>query len=204
MPRTATKTVYQFDELTDSAKEKARDWFREGALDYEWWDFVLEDAKRIFGLCGFTIENIYFRGFWNQGDGACFEGSWRSRDVKPGKVKEEAPQDEKLHQIAAGIEDIAARYPGAWFKVVHRGHYSHEYATEFEFEFLDAEGNEHLVAPGLDDTKEELGWLARQAMRWIYKQLNDEHDYRMADEQVDESIRANEYEFTEDGARYRY
>lgn len=44
---TTTKTVYKFDELSDSAKEKARDWYRGGSLDYEWWDGVYEDAERV-------------------------------------------------------------------------------------------------------------------------------------------------------------
>ena len=35
MPTEKTVLIYQFDELSAKAKEKARDWFREGALDYE-------------------------------------------------------------------------------------------------------------------------------------------------------------------------
>jgi hypothetical protein len=38
-------------------------------------------------------------------------------------------------------------------------------------------------------------------MRWIYRQLEREYDYQNADAQVDENIRANEYEFYEDGKR---
>lgn len=34
---------------------------------------------------------------------------------------------------------------------------------------------------------------------WIYRQLETEYDYQNSDEQVDESIIANEYEFTEEG-----
>jgi hypothetical protein len=36
-------------------------------------------------------------------------------------------------------------------------------------------------------------------MRWIYRQLEREYEWLMSDEQVDESIRINEYEFTEEG-----
>lgn len=39
--------VYTFDELSDDTKEKARDWYRQGAMDYEWWDFVEEDGNGI-------------------------------------------------------------------------------------------------------------------------------------------------------------
>ena len=44
----------------------------------------------------------------------------------------------------------------------------------------------------------------RDFNRWIYTSLRDEYEYLTADEQVDESIRENEYEFTEDGNRYIY
>lgn len=53
MTEVVTK-VYTFDELSDRAKERAREWYREGALDYEWWEFVCEDSKEI----GFEIEEF--------------------------------------------------------------------------------------------------------------------------------------------------
>ncbi len=46
MPKQKITTVYQFDELNDEAKEKAREWYRSGALDYEWWESTYEDAAR--------------------------------------------------------------------------------------------------------------------------------------------------------------
>lgn len=51
---TTQKTLYQFDELSDAAKEKARDWYREGVFDYDWWDFFYEDAENI----GLKIEGF--------------------------------------------------------------------------------------------------------------------------------------------------
>ena len=39
--KTVETNVFTFDELTDRAKEKARAWYREGALDYEWYDSIL-------------------------------------------------------------------------------------------------------------------------------------------------------------------
>ena len=46
--RTATVELYQFNELSDEAKERAREWWREN-LDYPWWS----DAKAsILEFCG--------------------------------------------------------------------------------------------------------------------------------------------------------
>lgn len=44
---TIVRTLYQFDELSEQAKEKAREWYREGALDYEWYDCIYDDAARV-------------------------------------------------------------------------------------------------------------------------------------------------------------
>lgn len=45
--REVTVKLYEYSELSDKAKEKARDWYLEHALEYEWWDVVYEDAENI-------------------------------------------------------------------------------------------------------------------------------------------------------------
>lgn len=45
--RTKTIQLYQFTELDDTAKERARQWYREGALDYDWWEYLYDDAKGV-------------------------------------------------------------------------------------------------------------------------------------------------------------
>ena len=39
--------VYEFVELSEEAKEKAREWYRDGALYYNWWDCTFDDAERV-------------------------------------------------------------------------------------------------------------------------------------------------------------
>ena len=114
--RDITTTVYQYHELSDEAKEKARDWFREvSAGDDFFSESVFEDAATIADLMGLDIRQthvkrgdgsshwnpvIYWSGFCSQGDGACFEGSYR---YKPGSVKavtDYAPLDDELQRIA--------------------------------------------------------------------------------------------------------
>lgn len=47
MSRTKQITLYSFSELSESAKERARDRYRQHYLDYEWWESTYEDAARI-------------------------------------------------------------------------------------------------------------------------------------------------------------
>ncbi len=137
-------TVYQFDELNEEAKAKARNWYREGALDYPWWEFVYDDFQAVCELLGVTLRtssvrlmgggtrqkpNIYFRGFWSQGDGACFEGTYRYRRASASAIRAYAPFDKELHQIARTLAEIQRRnFYQLEANILHRGRYYHEYS----------------------------------------------------------------------------
>lgn len=215
--RIKEQTVYNFDELSDDAKEQARQWFREGALDYDWYNFIYDDAATIAEGLGLDLRQkpvtlmsgktrydpcIYFSGFCSQGDGACFEGTFRPKADAVATVTSHAPQDEKLAGIAADVAEVHRLTKGLLVAVIsHRSNYYHEHTMQFEFEYPD----EDPEMPLPDDVKEIAEEQAAEAMRafarWIYRSLEAEHDYQLADEQVDDSIRANEYEFTEAGKR---
>jgi hypothetical protein len=192
MPRQRCTTVYKFDELSDEAKEQARAWYRGHALDYQWYDGTFDDAQECLKLAGFKVERIFFSGFSSQGDGACFEGTWCAESAQPVKaMKQHAPKDKRLHAIAAAARDIAKQDGTAYARIKHRGHYYHEYETAFDFD---------TEKPGDNDTVDAaIVEVARDAMRWIYRRLEEQHDWLLADEQVDENIRINGHEFLESG-----
>lgn len=188
--QTMTIETYKYDELSDDAKEKAREWFSKGALDYDWWEYIYDDAKECLGMLGFEIDDIQFSGFWSQGDGACFTGSWSASNVHSGKLREHAPQDQELGRIGSALRKIARGSKNGSATLTHTGRYSHEHSVN-----IDA-GELRTMAQ-----EEEFGDLARDAMKWIYGRLQAEYEYQMADEQIAENIRANEYDFTASGSR---
>ena len=59
MPETREVTVYQFDELSDRAKEKAREWYRGGQPDHDWWNSIYDDALRMAEILGIEIDYRY-------------------------------------------------------------------------------------------------------------------------------------------------
>jgi len=195
--KTLTYNAFTFDELSDKAKEKAREWYRDGvAFDLN--EFTQDYAKTQFGFCGFDITNIYYSGFWSQGDGACFEGTWRARDVKAAELKANCPLDEELHRIADECARIAGLFPHAYLKVEHRGFYYHRYCTDFTLSIVD-ENEDEIDTQDANNAAAALIQVSRDAMLWIYHQLEKEYDYRSANEQVDDGIRCNGYLFTETG-----
>ena len=211
MPKQKITLVYQFDELSGKAKERAREWYRQGNCEDSFWsETVIDDAAEIATMLGIDLcQTAIFSGFWSQGDGACFEGTWHAKDVQADKLKAYAPQDKELHRIVDGLAELAKEYPDGYFSVKHRGHYSHSECTSFDVE-LPNEKEEELdygspewktLQVKLGEDEDTLIQLARDFMDWIYKQLEKEWDYQNSDEQVDEAIKANEYEFLENGQR---
>lgn len=204
--KTIQTQVFNYSELSDAAKAKARDWFREyDAGDTFGADCVIDNAKETFAICGISIDRVYYSGFWSQGDGACFEGTWRARDVKPGGIAAHMPADEELKRIASVFEEIAKEFPDASFSVEHSGYYYHEHYADFSFSFPDNDDGTDWPENKRDEyTKkcEQLEENAKDAMRWIYNALEEDYDWRNSDEQVAETIEANEYTFTAEGKQF--
>jgi hypothetical protein len=192
MPQAKLVYTYTFDELNESAKENARQWYREAFASDEWWDFI---AIATWGkLIGIDIENVYFSGFASQGDGACFTGHYEYAKGATKAIRDYAGTDEALHAIADGLQAIQRRnFYQLSASVSHRGHYSHENCTDIDVSDCRT-GNDTD-----SDTEETVKDLLRDFMRWAYRQLESEYDYLNSDESVDESILCNGYRFTESG-----
>lgn len=51
------KTIYEYHELSDKSKEKARDWYRGDGEDFEFdVEWVYEDASTVAKLMGIDLE----------------------------------------------------------------------------------------------------------------------------------------------------
>lgn len=184
---TVTKTVCTFEELSPEHQEKALEYYRDcDTSDSFWYECVIDDAKGIAALMGIDIDHVYFRGFWSQGDGACFVGSFSYQAGMVKAVKEHAPQDKELHAIAKQIQELhRMAFYSASGKVSHYGHYYHERSMSVD-----------VVCDQGRVREEEWKDTFADVARWIYKRLEADYDYLNSDTQVREGIIANEIEFT--------
>lgn len=69
---------FKFDQLDDHAKEKAREWMRQGHYEDPdtWWaDHIIDEWKEELDKMGFPDADISWSGFSSQGDGASFTSS---------------------------------------------------------------------------------------------------------------------------------
>ena len=213
MPKIIKTTVYRLDELSDTAKEKARAWYREGGFDYDWFDFVYDDFERICDILGIDLKTvpvrlygggtrqktcIWFSGFWRQGDGACFEGRYSYMKGAPRKIRDYAPQDTELHRIADSLQAVQHRnFYQLSANACHRGHYYHEYCMA-----ISVERDSPIYQDMTTDAETAVAEGLRDMARWLYRQLEEEYNFLTSDMVVDEAIIANEYTFTETGHRF--
>ncbi len=216
MPRTLETTVYQFSELSESAKEKARDWMREHEQqDFEPEMEAYETAARLLGidlmvgktrksrknpneLIHYQANTILYSGFSSQGDGASFTGTYTFKPGLTEVVRGEFPKDTELHAIADALQVFQCRmvYDGnrEWEGKITQndGRYCHKYTMSAEV--YDAEGEEMDAKLSKAFTE-----IMRDFAQWIYDGLEADYDWRLSDEAIDETIEANDYEFTEEG-----
>ena len=214
--RTMQVQVYQFSELSESAKETAREWWREAeAHDFtvEWEHY--ETAAKLLGIDlteqrtnkrtgkAYTANTIQYSGFSSQGDGASFFGSFTFAPGCCGTIRAVFPKDTVLHGIADKLTALnnrirllhGGKLAGTITIGSHSGSYCHEYT-------MDATATNAVDGEELDlKISDEFRDLMRDFARWIYKGLEEDYEYRMSDEAVDESIQANQYVFDEDGDR---
>jgi hypothetical protein len=146
---TTTRTLYKYDELpTDTAKERAREWFNAGQFDYDWWDFVYKDAANI----GLKIDAF-----------DCYRGniSGELQDTVNGIVA----RIRKEHGKSCGTYKLAL--------TIDRRKRNDDEDTLHEFRYA--------------------------LLKEYLTMLRSEIEYMESTEQIEDNIRANEYEFTENG-----
>ncbi|MEI4507372.1 antitoxin of toxin-antitoxin stability system [Sphingopyxis sp. CCNWLW253] len=202
MPAIIETTVFQIDELSDAAKERARGWYREAGFAYDWYDFVYDDFERVCEIMGIELHTvpvrlvgggsrrkpcIWFSGFWSQGDGACFEGDYRYGKGASPAIRRFAPRDVELHRIADALGAIQRRnFYQLSARITHRGRYHHENSMA-----ISVERDSPVVQDMTADAEEDVSEALRDLARWLYGRLDDEFEHLTSDDAVDEMIRVN-------------
>lgn len=225
--RTIQTNVYTYDELSDEAKEKARDWYRQGSADDTFWaETPVDEFLEIGGALGFTFapanpnrqprkprDAVYYEGFSHQGSGASFDASWSARELNADKVRaimadrpatfeRDGKQctdklNAQLQPILAGFLDLVTAEPESSASVC-ASHRYHSLAVEYYPGDLPNDESDRDNMAAREDTFKSL---CEDFASWLYRVLETEYEYQNSDECVAETIIANEYEFTADGER---
>jgi hypothetical protein len=211
--------VFKYDELSDSAKQKARDWYIEG-MDYEWWEGTYEMAKEDGKEKGFYIDKIFFSGFCSQGDGASWTGFVDVRQWLEENCADSIGVSAWCQLIQ---EDIVTKNIQV---TANNAHYCHEstmsfvdvedstdeYHDQFEmvspsiFKGMSVANLFDIIATdpachykGVDDITTAIVKSGKDYAIDIYHRLREEYDYLCSEEMMIDHFEANDYHFTNEG-----
>lgn len=193
--RTVRTKVYTFNELTQDAQKKAIERFADINTDTEWYQCTIEDFK---SSSFFDIDNVFFSGFYSQGDGAMFEYSGINKKFIDSIID--------TLSISTWKKSILKKCVSIYATGKHRGRYYHEKScshnisiecTENAYPNIECLINLYSseIENGIIDKYEEL-------CIHLYKTLEKEYNFLTSEEAIKESIIANGYEFTKNGEQF--
>lgn len=175
----------KYDELPEDARDKAVEAMYDLNVDYDWWQYTVEDIlnewSKKYGIC-FELGSL------------CFDLG-RSRQLYFGRGKIWIEKPYKLAYQATGNRGYALL---AAKGVLELGFETHYYGGGDGRTVLDVTDYRSADSPDLPVDFDN--WF-RDLCRGFFKRLNDEYNYLTSREAIEQSIRANEYDFFEDGRR---
>jgi hypothetical protein len=152
--------LYAFDELSDEAKERAREWWRDG-FDYPWWSESHESIRAFLDHFGVEMRD------WSMGE--------RGRDYIKTNANKGHFRGRKLRDYSRDFMPTGYYLDSALWGTFH---------DEWEA------------------TSDPM-YAFQQALESALGAIASDVEYQFTDEAVDECLRINDYQFTEDGRLYR-
>ena len=218
MSRIIEKTVYQYDELSEDAKQTAREWYANG-LDYDWWTDTYEDLGTTASIVGIAVDkrkvklmgggtredydfsfdlgyrnSFHFTGYYS------YDKGWKEL-AKKEYGKDVFTRDTKEDKTAAFLQE--------WDKLQHSIQRPAFYGLSCKISSCSWNNGmsldcRHITTTGYenyatDAQEKDLEELIELFQVYALSMLNAEWDYLNSDEAIEESIRANDYEFDECG-----
>lgn len=174
--KTIELKIYKFDELSEEAKQKAIERLYDVNVDYEWWEFTYDDAEEIgLKITGFDV------GRGNYCNGEFIKSAHEVADLIIANHGEECETTKTAIEFMKERDALVCKYSdGKNIEVV-------------------AEENEYDFDCDCDELEEEFLNSILEDYRVI---LRNEYEYQTSEEAIIETIRANDYDFYENGKMY--
>lgn len=207
-----TQTTYKFDELSDKAKDKVRDWLCQD-IDLS---YVVDDHKEKGAELGFRLDDVQYRVSYSQGDGASWTGvvdipafAARVPDSDPNyaaymvliELLREGWVDDTVaitrasyfynHSGTMGVEEIHATGFHDEQSAIHEGILQGASVLEL---FENVVTEDFLETVQVDILKE-----AQSFADDLYRALVEAYEWETSDEHIAECADINEWLFDENG-----
>ena len=193
--RTEQISIYQFSELSETAKQKVLEKRRYWNVQENWWESVFDWFKDTYP----QYENckISFSGFSSQGDSASFtfrlDSAYFEKWVEGLKI----PEYKKA---------ILVYYMPTFYGERNTSCYSHKFTVTTDLDFTYHGG----LYTNIDEFRREMYDEFLEVLQSevyahceeLYRTLESDYDYLTSDECIIEEIEGNGYEFYENGETY--
>lgn len=211
--RQETVNVYQFSELSEEAKDRAINSFRE-SMDWSYESEVItEDFEYELGKLGLPTDDIEWRLSHSQGDGVAFYGN-----VDMGVVARRLLEGESL-KLYKLIEAHDLTISAKLYRNSYGTFYSHyntmnvemdtddihtivEDIYDIESDSEDFQEKYEIVENLISELEEIISDDIKDVSMELERRGYDAIDYYNSDEAISETIIANGYEYTVDGKMY--
>ena len=209
--KTITIQVYSFEELSAEAQQKAIERYSELNLGHGWWQLCYEQVVEIAAAIGIEIEpnNIWFSGFYGQGDGASFSGKYSYKEDAIASLQEIGCSDLHYRDIYHIVNQLIVEQ-SAWKEQLSKLDLDdREYMNVEEDVTAIIESRESTLIDVKVEGDELIGFnesgvvkCMKDFCKWIYRLLESEYEHRASEEQIKDTIIANEYLFFPSGKMY--
>lgn len=194
--------TYKLSELTDDARAKALETLYDINVDYDWWEFSLEDIANwtleTYGI-EFEAEHVCFdldRGSQFYVD-AKHDGSSHVARIWVKDYKKLGQVLRKSYQVKqASINKLVNETASITIECKHYGGGDGtNYADLNDYDNLLSDGEYQKIEDGVNDILKEIEGEALSRLR-------KEQDYLTSEEAIVETIESNDYDFFEDGRMF--
>lgn len=196
--------VYKYNELSEEAKEKAKQWYLDGQEAFIFTDMCKEDLYNLFGKNNLDVQYSLASC---QGDGFNIYGTIDTESIFKCLEKHNGgTQFEKFEDVMTEEEKkiiLAYANECGEIKLPMNNHYCYSLADYIDvaedwtwnLEYTDyTEINEDVLVKFERLVRDIFHTLCRGYEKWGYKYF-----YEVSDEDMEEACDANGWEFTEDG-----
>jgi hypothetical protein len=209
--RTIRTKVYKFDELKPDAQNKVVELLRDINTDYQWWDETYEDFFRITKYFGIDVDlkNTWFTLQYSQSDGSSYAAKVDAvrliQCIKSMSWKEYAPKenfsfpvvsrnvDRIIKLIQLTIIDIQI--------IVSPVNRETNIRIDLEENYSNSRRLENIET-AIGELEQIVTTTCKELNRFLYQNLRNEYEYLSGRDTIIETIKANEYEFYQDGTIY--
>ena len=198
MARTVRIKIYKFSELNSEAKSKVIKDNCDINTHYEWNEYIKENFKENKEF--FDVTNVYYSGFYSQGDGAMFEYQNINRDFIKSIIDGLKLPKWKINVLNSCLDYTAIG--------THSGNYYHNKSVDHNINIESI--HYYLDYPNIADFIELHSYEIIEIIKdkyeilcdELYNEYKNEYSYLTSDECIKDTIESNNYEFTINGNRF--